>query len=221
MTTYGRADWGARPARSGPGPLAALDVVGLVFHWPAMKTPLRGFDAVAEALRGWQAYHMSKGWSDIAYQVAVDQDGNRWNLRGLDTQSAANGDTDVNDEFGAVLLILAPGEEPTPKMIREARRVVVDHRLLFRKSDALLGHGEVRPEPTACPGPVVQRHLELGTFEPVPEARDLMRVDLAKAIAAVKAVLQRAEASPVRPRIAHQAGLALEALRKARDINQS
>lgn len=222
MTVYSRADWGARPAKPGPGPLAALDVVGLVFHWPAMSKPIRGFEAVAAALRAWQAYHMDgHGWSDIAYQVAVDQDGNRWNLRGLDTQSAANGDADVNDEFGAVLLILAPGEEPTPKMIREVRRVVVDHRRLFRKSDALLGHSEVRPEPTSCPGPIVQRHLELGTFEPVPEARDLMRVDLAKAIAAVKTALVRAEGTPPRPQVAYRLGQALTQLRKARDINQS
>src|SRR3546814_16028092 len=86
MTTYSRADWGARPARSGPGPLAARDVVGLVFHWPAMSKPLRGFAAVSAALRSWQDYHMGKGWSDIAYPVAVDQDGNRYILRGLDPQ---------------------------------------------------------------------------------------------------------------------------------------
>lgn len=219
MTTFTRAQWGARPARSGPGPLAARDVVGLVFHWPAMTSPLRGFDEIAAALRGWQDFHMGKGWSDIAYQVAVDQDGNRWILRGLDTQSAANGDQDVNDEYGAVLLILAPGEQPSSKMIREVRRVVVDHRKLFPRSDELLGHNEVRPEPTACPGPIVQAHLEQGTFEPVPAPRDLMRVDLAAAIARTKDVLRRSE-SPRRPRIKHQAEKALEALRAARDLNR-
>jgi hypothetical protein len=220
VTVYSRADWGARPAKPGPGPLAALDVVGLVFHWPAMSNPVRGFKAVAAALRGWQAYHMdTHGWSDIAYQVAVDQDGNRYILRGLDTQSAANGDEDVNDELGAVLLILAPGEQPSPKMIVEVRRVVVDHRALFRNSRDLLGHNEVRPEPTACPGPIVQHHLEVGTFEPGPSPRDLLRVDLASAIAATKAALRRAE-SPRRPRVMHQLEVSLKALRAARDLNK-
>lgn len=168
MTTYNRADWQARPARPGPGLLYARDVVGLTFHWPAMQRPVRGFAAVAAALRAWQDYHMDrKGWSDIAYQVAVDQDGNRWELRGLDTQSAANGDKDVNNTLGAVLLILAPGEQPSRKMIREVRRVVRDHRDLFHRSRQLLGHNEVRPEATACPGPIVQAHLAAGTFEPV------------------------------------------------------
>lgn len=219
MTTYTRADWQARPAGAGPGPLAARDVIGLAFHWPAMAKPVRGFAAVAAALRAWQDYHMDdRGWSDIAYQVAVDQDGNRWILRGLDTQSAANGDRDVNDDFGAVLLILAPGEEPSPKMVREVRRVVVDHRQLFPRSDVLVGHNEIRAEGTACPGAIVQRHLEQGTFEPQPEPRDLLRADLAAAISATKAVRDRAE-SPRRPKIRFYAQRALEELREARDLN--
>lgn len=221
MTTFSRADWGARPARSGPGPLAARDVVGLVFHWPAMTKPVRGVKAVAAALRAWQAFHMDdRGWSDIAYQVAVDQDGNRWILRGLDTQSAANGDQDVNDDFGAVLLILAPGEEPSPAMIREVRRVVVDHRQLFPNSDALLGHNEVRPEGTACPGPIVMRLLEEGAFEPQPAPRELLRAELAASIARTKDALRRAE-SPPRPRVAYHARKALQHLREARDLNKA
>jgi hypothetical protein len=221
MTVYSRAAWGARPARLGPGPLSAREVVGFVFHWPAMAKPVRGFKAVAAALRAWQDYHMDDhGWSDIAYQVAVDQDGNRWILRGLDTQSAANGDEDLNDELGAILLILAPGEEPSDAMIREVRRVVADHRRLFPNSDVLIGHNEVRPEGTACPGPIVQRHLEKGTFEPAaaPAPRDLLRIELQASIEATKAVKARAK-SPRRPRIAFQANRALKSLRKARDIN--
>lgn len=220
MTTYSRADWDARPARPGPGPLAARDVIGLAFHWPAMKSPVRGRAAVAAALRGWQDYHMDdRGWSDIAYQVAADQDGNRWLLRGLDTQSAANGDTDVNDDFGAVLLILAPGEEPSPKMIRQVRSIVVDHRQLFPRSDVLVGHNEIRAEGTQCPGPIVQRHLEAGTFEPQPEPRDLLRAELAASIAKTKAVIQLAE-SPRRPKLRFHAKAALEELRQARDLNK-
>lgn len=181
MTTYSRADWGARAPRPGPGLLDAADVTGLVFHWPAMSRPVRGFDNVAAALRGWQAYHMdSRGYSDIAYQVAIDQDGNRYVLRGLRVQSGANGDTDVNDEFGAVLLILAPGEKPSAAMVREVRRVVIRHRALFPLSRDLLGHNEVRPEPTACPGPIVSEHLARGTFEPVTLTRGV-RLDHALA----------------------------------------
>lgn len=222
MTVYSRTDWGARPARSGPGPLAAREVVGLVFHWPAMAKPVRGFKAVAAALRAWQAYHMdTHGWSDIAYQVAVDQDGNRYILRGLDRQSAANGNEDLNDELGAILLVLAPGEEPSDAMIVEVRQVVADHRRLFPDSRDLLGHNEVRPEGTACPGPIVMRHLDAGTFEPAaaPAPRDLLRIELQAAIESVKAVRRRSK-SPRRPRIFFQADRALKSLRKAREIDK-
>lgn len=218
MTVYTRADWGARPAKPGPGPLAARDVIGLVFHWPAMSKPVRGVEAVKAALRAWQAYHMDDhGWSDIAYQEAYDQDGNVWILRGLDTQSAANGNEDVNDDYGAVLLILAPGEEPSAAMLTTVRRRVAEHRRLFPNSHQLLGHNQVRPEATACPGPIVQALIDAGEFEPVPSPRELLREDLRPAIAAAKKVLARAGS---RPRVQFHAQKALDHLRRVRDINQ-
>ena len=132
MAHYSRADWNARPRKAGPGSLVPSAVEGIAFHWPAMSKPLRGFAAVAAALRGWQNYHMDgQGWSDIGYQVADDQDGNRYELRGLRTQSGANGDNDVNRRFCAVLLILAPGEKPSDAMLTEIREVVTDARTLY------------------------------------------------------------------------------------------
>lgn len=218
MTTYARADWDARPARPGPGPLAARDVIGLVFHWPAMKVPVRGVAAVAAALRAWQAYHMDDlGWSDIAYQEAYDQDGNVWILRGLDTQSAANGNEDVNDDYGAVLLILAPGEQPSAAMLATVRKRVAEHRRLFPSSHQLLGHNQVRPEPTQCPGPIVQALIDAGELEPGPTPRELLRADLNAAMASTKAALEKAGR---RPRIRFQLERARAALSKARKINR-
>lgn len=168
MTQYSRSDWGARPAKGGPGPLSASQVVGIAIHWPGMAKPVRGFPNVAAALRDWQDDHMDRhGWSDIAYQVAVDQDGNRYDLRGLATQSGANGDTDVNEKYGAVLLILGPGERPTQEMVNEVRAVVRDHRRLFPNSKRIVGHGQIRPDPTSCPGPNAQALINSGAFEPV------------------------------------------------------
>ncbi len=158
MTWYHRRDWGARPARPGPGRLDPSKVVGLALHWPAMNKPIRGVPAVLAALRGWQNYHMdTHGWSDIGYQEAIDQDGNVYRLRGIRRQSGANGDQHVNQRYGAILLILAPGETPTPKMLRALRRRIRRHRRLFPKSTQVVGHGQIRPDPTACPGPIVQR----------------------------------------------------------------
>jgi hypothetical protein len=167
MTRYSRAEIGLRPARGGPGPLQLSRVEGIALHWPAMSKPLTGVQAVMAALRGWQNYHMDDlGWSDIAYQVAVDQDGNRYELRGLATQSGANGGTDVNERFGAALLVVAPGEEPTMAMVREVRNVIADHRRMFPRSHRIVGHGDIRPEPTACPGAAVSRGIRAGVFDP-------------------------------------------------------
>jgi hypothetical protein len=170
MTRYTRADWGARAPRGGPGSLQLSRVEGIALHWPAMSKPLTTVAAVMAALRSWQAYHMdTHGWSDIGYQVAVDQQGNRYELRGITTQSGANGDTDVNERFGAVLLVLAPGEQPTEAMMRETRAVVADHRALFPKSRRVVGHGQIRPGGTTCPGPITQGLIDRGAFEPQSE----------------------------------------------------
>lgn len=167
MTTYSRTQWGARAARGGPGALHASNVIGIALHWPAMSRPVRGFKAVAAALRGWQNYHMNThGWSDIGYQLAVDQDGNRYELRGLRTQSGANGNTTVNQQYGAVLLVLAPGEQPTEAMMREVRAVIAEHRGHFPGSRRIVGHSQIRPEGTQCPGPITQGLINAGAFEP-------------------------------------------------------
>lgn len=166
MARITRSKWGARPARSGPGRLDRREVTGMVLHWPAMAKPLRGVKDVSAALRSWQAYHMDDlGWSDIAYQEAIDQDGNVYVLRGLWTQSAANGNEDVNDDNGAILLVLAPGEHPTPKMVKMLRKRIARHREVFTRSTRLYGHNDVRPEPTACPGPIVQRLIDTGVLK--------------------------------------------------------
>lgn len=167
MTRYSREDWRARPATGGPGPLNPADVVGIALHWPAMGGPLKNVEDVKAGLRAWQTYHMdTQGWSDIAYQEAVDQQGNVYALRGLRTQPGANGNEDLNERFGALLLVVGPGEEPSQALIKAVRRRIARHRDLFPKSRRIVGHGEIRPGGTACPGPKVQALIGQGIFNP-------------------------------------------------------
>lgn len=169
MTHYTRAQIGLRAPRARYA-FGGPDVDGIAVHWPAMKKPVHGFAAVMAALRNWQAFHMdTRGWSDIAYQEAVDQDGNSYELRGLDHQSGANGGTDVNERFGALLLILAPGEQPTEAMMRTARARIAAHRRLHPSSTRIVGHGQIRPGGSECPGPIAQRLIDRGAFEPRPD----------------------------------------------------
>ena len=184
--TFSRSEWGARPANPGPGPLFGATVESIALHWPAMTEPLTTVADVMAALRSWQRFHMDdKGWSDIAYQEAYDQAGNTYILRGLDTQSGANGDVDGNEENGALLLILAPGEQPSPAMMKAVRAGVARHRALFRNSVGVKGHSDVRPEPTACPGPIVLALIRTGAFEPSPVRAPITRT-LHKLTTAIK-----------------------------------
>lgn len=189
MTYYTREQWAARDANGGPGRLDVDEVEGIALHWPAMQRPLRSPEEVKAALRGWQNYHMDgKGWSDIAYQEAVDQKGNVYQLRGLLTQSGANGDADVNQRFGSLLLVLAPGEQPSEAMVASVKRRVAKHRELFPKSTQIVGHNEIRPEATACPGPAAQAGIESGLFDPDdgPSPREELRKSITKDIKTAK-----------------------------------
>lgn len=167
MTRYTREEIGLRPPEPGPGLLTPSRVEGIALHWPAMTTRLDTVPEVKAALRSWQRYHMDvRDWSDIAYQEAVDTAGNVYRLRGLAVQSGANGDTDVNERFGALLLVLAMGEAVTDAMAEAVQRRVERHRELFPRSTRIVGHRTIRPEPTACPGDLVMRAIAAGRFNP-------------------------------------------------------
>lgn len=162
-----RVMWGARKRLRNPGTLSSSQVVGVALHWPGMSAPIHRKRNVMAALRSWQNYHMdTHGWSDIAYQIAIDQRGRRYRLRGMRNRSAANGNTDLNLRYGAFLLILAPGEVPSNAMINATRKAIKSFRRKFPKGKRIVGHGEIRPGGTTCPGAIVSSDIVNGTFEP-------------------------------------------------------
>lgn len=165
MSRYTRRDWRARRRRHHPGRLEVDDVVGIALHWPAMSGRVHTVAGAIASLQAWQNMHMDRnGWSDIAYQEAIDQSGNVYTLRGLKNRPAANGTTATNGTHGAILLIVGPGERPSPAMIDAVRRRVARHRRLFPRSDHIDGHGDLKA--TTCPGPIVTQMIRDGVFEP-------------------------------------------------------
>lgn len=176
MTNYRRKAWGAVAPTNNPTiKLRPSEVVGIALHWPGMGKPLDNVHDVMHELRGYQRFHMrDRRWSDIAYQAAVDQAGNVYELRGLKVRSAANGTTQLNRRYGAVLLLIAMDEEPTPAMVAGVRRVIARHRRIFPRSKAIVGHGEIRPGGTQCPGPAVRVMLDRGDFNPPPARRRVL-----------------------------------------------
>src|SRR5699024_12652571 len=82
-------------------------LVGVALHYPGSRGTI-GTESEAQTaarLEGHRRQHVNgNGWKDIAYNVAVDQRGNVWTLRGVSKQSGANGTTSANRSRGAILL---------------------------------------------------------------------------------------------------------------------
>lgn len=142
-----RAAWGAAPAN----PADASHVpVRLTLHHTAVvlddnaKAPAR--------LRQHQRFHQDSGFSDIAYHVGVDRNGNVYELR----DPAVPGETFTNYDPAGHFLLLAEGEfgaqVPTDAQLEGLAQVIaaVAHGRGIAV-DTLTGHRDHDPT-TACPG---------------------------------------------------------------------
>jgi hypothetical protein len=164
-----RPSWTDTDAAS-PALLSPSRVAGVGIHWLGPAAPARVFHgeekAIALFLRGIRRFHMSKGWSDIAYQFAVDNEGRRWELRGWRRQSAANGDRHVNETHGAIVALLGLGQTASPAMLDGLRDAVADFRQQYPGARAIKTHNQLRPDPTSCPGPQLTRLVKAGQLDP-------------------------------------------------------
>lgn len=151
-------------------------VIGVALHWPGTTQVIGdSYEGSVRRLEGYRVYHTTpineggRGYTDIAYQVAVDQGGRVWDLRGFEHRSAANGNTTVNMHYGAILVMVGPGEQLT-QACKNALRDVYHDRWLIRypKATVIVEHGDIRPEPTDCPGLAVSRFIDSGYMKTDP-----------------------------------------------------
>ena len=148
---YSRSDWGAR-APKWRTVVTKSSVKYSVVHWPGSNVnfPDNSKRSVAARLRGYQNMHMNdRGWSDIAYNVAVDQNGNVWLLRGWNIV-----DGGVKNMGGKCLSILAIlGKTDTPSEAMKAAIVYCQNEFdrLMGKKLTRTYHGKLVS--TSCPGP--------------------------------------------------------------------
>lgn len=146
------------------------EVVGVAIHWQGVPVTR----PTPEVLRGDRAYHIGRGWGDIAYNLAVDLNGEVWEARGLDLRSTANGSTAANRTHVAIVFLLGPGQTPTPAMYAGGREAVAIVRARYPHATRIATHNDVRPEPTACPGPELTAAVRNGTLEPTMEEDDML-----------------------------------------------
>jgi hypothetical protein len=162
MKVFSRARCGLKPPRSpyahNPRPWFAS-----IHHGGPVGGRRMTFGAAAETWRQWQAYHQSKGWTDIGYHVAIDGLGRLYEGRPLDAVPAAVG----GHNTGSVgIVFLQDGR--TYKLNYLQRRAL---RILFEKGEPVLGipplksltvkgHKEFSGhESNECPGELILRHL--------------------------------------------------------------
>ena len=144
-----RADWGARAATRAskltPSKIGIVDV-----HWPGSKGRLaRDRPGVAKALRGWQDYHMNgHGWSDIAYNLAVDLSGEVWELRGWD---AVDGGVASRSDDVTILLIMGDQDQMTDAMKTSTLWVMAEWERRLGRKLRRTHHSALTQ--TDCPGP--------------------------------------------------------------------
>jgi len=156
-------------------------LLGVAVHWPGTTSDTIGDPGqagIAERLRHYRDYHVNtRGWSDIGYNLAIDQAGRVWMLRttswrgnrvGAHCASASN--PDANREYVGVLLLLGDREPPTPAMIGAFVHWRRNHFLTgWPGRGDLRGHGDVAGAQTACPGPYARAALpQLADKVPAP-----------------------------------------------------
>lgn len=163
MTTFlSRSAWTSTSA--GGATLTGSELVGVAVHWPGTSAATIGDPgqaAIASRLRSYRTYHVgTRGWSDIGYNLAIDQAGRVWQCRTtqwrgnrVGAHAASAGNPRANHKYVGVLLLLGASESPSHAMI-QAFRDWYHNRFLtgWPGRTDVRGHGQVPGAQTACPG---------------------------------------------------------------------
>ena len=123
-------------------------------HWPASAGRIaRDTASIVAALRGWRKFHTDpkpkgRGWRDIAYNMAVDLNGDVWVLRGWDV---VDGGVAGRSDDVTILLIMGQGDRMTDAMKRSTLWVMREFER--RKGGQLTRSYHGALQATSCPGP--------------------------------------------------------------------
>jgi hypothetical protein len=155
-----RDAWGARPARPGGRPHT---VTRMTLHHEGVV--LGDNRNVIARLRQDQRYHQDDlGWIDIAYHLAIDRNGNIFELRSPDLA----GDTATTYDTTGHFLVLCEGdfdqEEVTEDQLHGTALAFAWAAETFHvASDTLAGHRDFAA--TSCPGTNLYAHLSSGDLK--------------------------------------------------------
>ncbi|MDG9717393.1 peptidoglycan recognition family protein [Streptomyces sp. DH24] len=168
MRLVTRAQWGARPYRTPNGAtLYSRARRGVKLHYLGTAYSDRAHDRCDDYVRQIQAQHMDgNGWSDIGYSFVVCTHGYVYEGRGLKRRNSANGNTTLNEQDYAVLLMVGSSglTKPTVAQLNGARDAIEYCRREGPAGTWLGGHRDGYA--TACPGDAVYAWVKAGAPRP-------------------------------------------------------
>jgi hypothetical protein len=153
-----RTAWGAR--RSRPNLDRMTGVWRITVHHTATRLASNSSREAADAIRTFQRQHQDeKGWADIGYHFVIDPSGRVWEGRPLVWQGAHAGNPELNTgNIGVALIGDFTVQQPTASQ-KKALFDLLESLCAKYKIDRshVYTHQEIRPDPTECPGPALQR----------------------------------------------------------------
>ncbi|WP_431781694.1 LysM peptidoglycan-binding domain-containing protein [Streptomyces chumphonensis] len=168
MKLVSRSAWGARAYRSPAGATPySGNRRGVKFHYLGTPYSDRPHGQCAAYVRALQASHMDgNGWSDIGYSFVVCTHGYVYEGRGLDRRNSANGNSALNNQDYAVLLLVGSKglTKPTDAQLHGARDALEYVRREGPAGSWVGGHRDGYA--TACPGDAVYGWVQAGCPRP-------------------------------------------------------
>lgn len=131
----------------------------LVIHYTADK---KANPDTAQYLRNMQRSYVNNRGYSLGYNVAVDQQGVSWEIRGTDYRPAAN--IEVNNTTFTILALVDWQNPCNPAMVDTIRRIVAWARQQAGQDLPVVGHRDVGS--TRCPGDGIYNQIQANVFEP-------------------------------------------------------
>jgi hypothetical protein len=168
MRLITRAQWGARPYRQPSGGITYSRARrGVKIHYLGTPYADRPHNQCDYYVRTIQSTHMDRnGWSDIGYSFVVCTHGYVYEGRGLKRRNSANGNTSLNEQDYAVLLLVGSSglTRPTDAQLHGARDAIEYCREKGPAGTWIGGHRDGYA--TACPGDVIYAWVKKGAPRP-------------------------------------------------------
>ncbi len=158
MEMISQADWGSSLVYPDGSLYGKWQPKYVVLHWGGWTEEVES-DREDDTLRGWQRYHIGKGWQDIAYNYAIGESGRMYRLRGENHAGHTSGYTQYGEHWGnvgvGIVWIGGKRDEDGPSDAALWRLA----QYLDERGLPVLGHVQTG-KATACPGPDLLQFVE-------------------------------------------------------------